>query len=106
MTNTDMIRELNDRFRTTFRGGQVLMTRGVAARDDADQVLNLVKAFNTFSEDDDPHGEHDFGAIDHDGEKIFWKIDYYDSDLQQGSQDPAEPAVTTRVLTIMLADEY
>lgn len=40
------------------------------------------------------------------GERIFWKSDYYDSACEYGSANPAVPAQTTRVLTIMLADEY
>ena len=63
-------------------------------------------AFDAFTEDNDPHGEHDFGAFDHAGHRIFWKIDYYDQSLEFGSENPADPAKTTRVLTIMLADEY
>jgi hypothetical protein len=43
---------------------------------------------------------------DDERERVFWKLDYYDRDLQFGSEDPANPAVTRRVLTIMLSDEY
>jgi Protein of unknown function (DUF3768) len=54
----------------------------------------------------DPHGEHDFGSFEYSGQTIFWKIDYYDMRLKWGSPDPADPAVTRRVLTILLAEEY
>ena len=57
-------------------------------------------------EDNDPHGEHDFGSFELCGRKLFWKIEYYDPDLQHGSEDPADPAKTMRVLTVMLAEEY
>ena len=54
-----------------------------------------------------PNGEHDFGAFDIAGKKLFWKIEYFsDRSLTHGSDDPSNAAVTTRVLTIMLADEY
>jgi hypothetical protein len=53
-----------------------------------------------------PHGERDFGAFDHDGRRIFWKIDYYDRALHHGGEDPSDPGQTARVLTIMLASEY
>ena len=52
------------------------------------------------------YGEHDFGSIELFDEKLFWKFDYYDLDLKFGSPNPADPAVTVRVLTTMLADEY
>jgi hypothetical protein len=54
----------------------------------------------------DPYEEHDFGSFEAEGEKIFFKIDYYDRTLTHHSPDPADPAVTERVITIMLADEY
>ena len=59
-----------------------------------------------FNGDDDPHGERDFGVFEHQGQKLFWKIDYYAHDMMHGSPDPADPAVTCRVLTVMLASEY
>jgi hypothetical protein len=99
---------LNDAFRQTFIGGRVMMTDGINALPDAikAQVLSSVREFTDFTPDDDPHGEHDFGAFEVDGEKFLWKIDYYDKSLDGGSEDPANPDVTTRVLTIMLASEY
>ncbi len=113
MTNTETatltIRRLNDRFRSSLhRGGKRLMTAGIAALPYPQQaaILGKVMAFDQFTGDNDPHGEHDFGAFDHDGQRIFWKIDYYDSACRYGSEDPADPAQTTRVLTIMLASEY
>ena len=107
--NTTRIRELNDAFRQGLGGnGRRLMTAGVAALPIRDQIAITTKVmqFDAFNEGNDPHGEHDFGAFDHDGQKIFWKIDYYDAACEYGSEDPADPAKTTRVLTIMLASEY
>jgi hypothetical protein len=106
MDATTKIRDLNDRFRQTLAGGRVVMTRGIADREDNSAVIARVRQFSDFSSDNDPYGEHDFGAFDHAGDKIFWKIDYYDRALQCGSEDPSDPEATTRVLTIMLADEY
>ena len=59
-----------------------------------------------FNADNDPYGEHDFGIVKHGGESIYFKIEYYDKDLEFGSEDPADPDQTTRVMTIMLACEY
>jgi hypothetical protein len=106
MEKTDCIRALNDAFRTKLSGGQLLLTQGIAGRPDAEDILRKVTLFSEFSEDNDPHGEHDFGAFEHGSDTMFWKIDYYNSDLQAGSDDPSDPAVTTRVLTVMLASEY
>jgi len=82
------------------------MTRGVVGRHDSNAILHAVKCFDQFTNDNDPYGEHDFGALEAGKDSIFWKIDYYSSDLKGGSSDPSNPRVTTRVLTIMLAEEY
>lgn len=102
------IRTLNDRFRRTGVGGRQLITPGINDLGLADMLIirQMVAQYDDFSEDNDPHGEHDFGCLNYGGEKIFWKIDYYDTTLTWGSPDPTDPAVTTRVLTIMLAREY
>jgi hypothetical protein len=102
------IRLLNDNFRTTFIGGQVVMTAGVAdlPMDVKARVLIQVQRFASFNEDNDPFGEHDFGSFELVGETFFWKIDYYNRDLTGGSEDPSDPEETARVLTIMFAGEY
>ena len=117
----ERIRDLNDTFRRRgiallFSGwpvqsgrlGRVLMTRGVAALPPSDQerILAKVANYRDFGPGNDPHGEHDFGAFEHAGQKLFWKIDCYAPDLQHGSEDPADTFKTVRVLTIMLAEEY
>ena len=102
------IRDLNDRFRWWLEGGSIVVTAGVHALGFV-RVLGLieiVKAFDQFTADNDPHGEHDFGAFEDGGNRFFWKIDYYDLSLTVGSPDPADPTVTCRVLTLMLASEY
>ena len=70
-------------------------------------VLNKVRKA-TFDTDNDPHGEHDFGSLEHDEAKIFWKIDVYENDgsFQWGAEDPANPDTSYRVITIMLASDY
>ena len=108
-TERSRVRELNDRFRTAGRGnGTILITAGVQAmgEDFARRAVRAVQAFDAFTEENDPWGEHDFGAFDLDGETIYWKIDAYDASMTMGSPNPANEAVTTRVLTILLSSEY
>lgn len=103
------IAQLNDRFRKTRQGhGMLMITQGIKAEGDdfVFKVLGLVTAFDNFSKDNDPHAEHDFGSLDIDGRKVFWKIDYYTPDLSAGSEDPADEQQTCRVLTVMFAEEY
>jgi hypothetical protein len=101
---TQAIRRLNDAFRTTMRGGRVVMTAGVdaLALDVKAMAIRRVATFTDFSPGNDPHGEHDFGKFELSGEKFFWKIDYYDPAMEFGSEDPTDPTKTTRVLTVML----
>lgn len=105
---TDTIRKLNDQFRETLIGGTFLITPGIQAMDAEARTVALIKltGFKDFTSDNDPYGEHDFGAFEVAGEKLFWKIDYYAPDMLHGSEDPADPAKTKRVLTLMLASEY
>ena len=102
------VRELNDAFRTTFEGGRVLITAGVGALPPilACEALQKVRTFTEFTPDNDPYGEHDFGRFELAGRKFLWKIDYYDKSTTFGSEDPADPEQTTRVLTIMLAEDH
>ena len=122
---TARIARLNDLARRAMGVAcTAVATVGVRSLPDADQsrVREMIETYDAFDEDSDPHGERDFGAIyqlacgrwtterpkvrDDERERVFWKLDYYDRDLQFGSDDPANPAITRRVLTIMLADEY
>jgi hypothetical protein len=107
------IAELNDRFRQGDRSipGRIVQTIGIETLicDDPSKsifLLAAIRSFDRFTADNDPHGEHDFGSLEFECEKLFWKIDYYDPSLEFGSQDPADPGKTHRVLTIMLAAEY
>ena len=104
----DRIRALNDDFRSSFVGGIVVVTAGFESlpSDWHRSILARIRAFDNFDEDNDPHGEHDFGLIEDGDVRCIWKIDYYDTDMELMSPDPADASVTTRVLTVMLADEY
>ena len=86
----------------------MIVTQAVAqlGKCDVDHILNEVRNYNDFTPINDPYFEHDFGLIQFGESTIFWKIDYYDIDLQMHSPDPSDPAVTARILTIMLAEEY
>jgi hypothetical protein len=106
----ERIRDLNDAFRKNFHPalGRTVLTAGVdALPSDVRAMANRkVATFDAFDGDNDPHAEHDFGAFDLAGHKFFFKLDYYDPGLESGSADPADSAKTTRVLTLMLAEEY
>ena len=106
MSKADKVKELNDAARQTFTGCRVMITRGVAALDCVDTVLTAVRCYTDFSVSNDPYHEHDFGSFAVAGERLFWKFDYYDPDMQMASLDPADDTITVRVLTIMLAEEY
>ena len=105
----ERIGRLNDELRTKGTGGQVVITRGVndLTGTDFSELLQTLAVFSDFDADSDPHGERDLGIFDFRGRELMWKVDYFsDTELQFGSNDPADPLVTQRVLTIMLAEEY
>jgi hypothetical protein len=99
---------LNDQFRQTFLGGTIVSTQGVQALNDTalDQLIPAIQIFDNFNANNDPYGEHDFGEVTITGIRVWFKIDAYDIDLKYGSPDPTDPAVTKRVMTIMLPEEY
>lgn len=102
------IRELNDRLRQTGLGGQMLMTQGVAALsfDVQARVFAAVRNYDDFTPENDPWGTHEKGFFEIDGERMMFAIDAYDRNLEYGSPDPTDPAVTTRVMTVLLMSEY
>mgnify|MGYP001072376862 FL=1 len=104
--DTATIAALNDHARCSFTGCRVIVTQSVQALHNLPDLLDQLRRFDAFTPDNDPYAEHDFGSIHHAGQTVFWKFDYLDVDLSMHSPDPSDPAVTTRVLTIMLADEY
>jgi len=107
-TKTDKIRELNDQLRQNFAAGIAVMTPGIAALgpEAVERIVKTIAVFDDFCHANDPHEEHDFGVFEAEGHRIFFKIDYYDKAFTCLSPDPADPAVTQRVITIMLAEEY
>jgi len=105
---TQRIRALNDQLRQNLSTGVAVMTPGIAAlgRDAVDRIVKTIAVFDDFCHANDPHEEHDFGSFDAEGHTIYFKIDYFDRNLKYLSPDPADPVVTVRVITVMLADEY
>ena len=109
-SKTEQIRTLNDRLRQNLGTGvaTAVITIGVAALGDeaVARIVKTIAVYDDFFHENDPWEEHDFGAFEVDGHKIFFKINYYDPTLTYHSDDPAEPTLTHRVITIMLAEEY
>ena len=106
---TKRIGELNDLARTAMGvASRVVQTQGISALSLKAQsaIRERVETFDAFTDDNNPWGERDFGSFEYDYETIFWKIDYFDSSYEYGSEDPSDPIKTFRVLTIMLASEY
>jgi hypothetical protein len=94
---------LNDTFRKSWK--DVVFTSTVMTRIEHHFALTqAIHDFTAFDEDNDPYGEHDFGALNLEGERILWKIDYYDQSLGYWC-DPLDPKCR-RVMTVMLAEDY
>lgn len=112
MSEAMRIAALNDAYRQRIGepgAGKHYVTDGIASlgREFVIKAIEAVRAFDAFTPDNDPYGERDFGSLVVDGEKVFWKIDYYDRrDPDLGSENPSDASVTERVMTIMLAAEY
>lgn len=103
-----MICRLNDQLRCRGKGGQLFISCGICDLKTGlvPLIVKAVAEFDDFTQGNDPYNEHDFGSLTFDGNRVFWKIDYYDKSMECGSPDPADPDVTSRVLTIFLASEY
>ena len=108
LSKSARIAKLSDEFRKTGRGGKTVMTRSVAnlPAEIITRAVAIAQTFTDFTEDNDPHGEHDFFGFEFAGENFFWKCDYYDKEMQFGSDDPSNTDKTTRVATLMLASDY
>ncbi len=106
--NSQKIATLNDALRKRGEGGRIMLTTGIQAlgQKAIQEVIKQIWAFDAFTEDNDPYGEHDFASITVNENKIFWKIDAYDRNLEYASHDPTDPALTVRIMTVMLAEEY
>jgi hypothetical protein len=107
-TQTEQIRLLNDELRKNLIGAMAVITPGVVAlgQEAVARIVKTIEVYDDFCRANDPHEEHDFGAFEADGHRIFFKIDYYDGTLTMHSPDASDPSVTKRVITIMLAEEY
>lgn len=106
---TGRVAALNDLFRRGLMPGTRCCTANVAAMPKAlqQQALRAVEDFDQFDEANDPHQEHDFGAFEVEGVRMFWKIDYYaDENMEAGSEHPEQPAACYRCLTMMKAEDY
>lgn len=108
MPNTKKIALQNDNFRKHLSQGTLVLTQGIRSntKEDLETIITKVRNFDTFDENNDPYNEHDFGAFDFKGKKIFWKIDNYDREFLYLSPDVSNPRLTNKVMTVMYAEEY
>ena len=108
MSNAARIAALNDAFRANPVLGTFVLTAGIRnnSSENIANIISKVRNFNDFNEGNNPYGDRDFGAVDFKGQKIFWKIDYYDRNFEFASPDAASPTVTNRVLTVIYAYKY
>ena len=114
----EKIAKLNDQLRSNIgypfsfankQKDQFVLTQGIVDSFNDGEITTLfhsIKTFDNFNEGNDPYQERDFGSLTAKGRKIFWKIDYFDNDLEYHSPDNTDPTVTKRVLTVMLSSEY
>lgn len=106
----NIIGELNDQFRQGDMSlGIYLKTPEVRALtfEQQDELLELVRGSNWFSDNcNEPDYERDFGKVTLDGKGYYWQIEYKDPSLTQASEEPANPNVTKRTMTLMREDEY
>lgn len=105
---TNSIATQNDDFRKNLSKGTLVLTQGIRGNtsEDLKEIIAKVRNFDAFDENNDPYGEHDFGAFEFNGRKIFWKIDNYDRKFLYLSPDVSNPRLTNKVLTVMYAEEY
>lgn len=104
----EQIARLNDQLRKTGTGGTIMITQGVRRITGFDAMVLAAALANyaDFDTDNDPHGERDFGDLTLWGHNLLFKVDYFEKTLEFGSDDAADPNVTSRVLTIMLASDW
>ena len=108
MPNINEIALQNDNFRKHLSQGTLVLTQGIRSntKEDLGAIITRVRTFDSFDENNDPYNEHDFGAFDYKGKRIFWKIDNYDQEFLYLSPDVSNPRLTNKVMTIMYAEEY
>lgn len=104
---TAEIAELNDQFRNTGVGGKLFITRAVAAFEPqvVAAIIDAVREFDDFTPAIDPFGEHDLGNVMLGGVAVWWRIDCMDLQMEFASPDPADEAVTRRIMTLMTAGD-
>ena len=114
VSRTERIAQLNDLCRRgVYPNGRHQMTRTLRATLEEPGPVpgllatsRLMKAIREYEFTAGEGPERDFGAFDFDGHRICFKIDYYEPTMVYGSEDPSDPSITVRVMTIMLTSDY
>ena len=106
--STERTRSLKDGLREHVTENRTLISPGVAALGPAmvDRIATTLRVYDDFCRGDDIMGGHEFGSFEVEGHRLLFQIDYFDGSLELDPPDLPDRHVTTRVITIMLSDEY
>jgi hypothetical protein len=106
MTTKNQIRDKNDFLRKSLPNlplpHKVVFAEGASGHHPVVlyEVIEKIRDFKDFTEEDDPYKEHDFGTVEAGGTEFFWKIDYTDEAYENFKTDGI------RIFTIMEASEW
>jgi hypothetical protein len=101
------VRQFNDQCRKTFSACTILVAPIVEGLPDDEKatLIEAVRTFEQFNDEDDPHHEHQFDRIELFGKSWCWLFLYYDDMLRLCSKCPPAAKKTDRILLIMDMEE-
>ncbi len=102
-----VIRSLNDAFRLSFTATELYCSPGIIAFSlhQQGQILERVRNYRNFNEENDPDKLHNRGSFDFEGQTILWEIYCTDQNQQNEASDPACLKLTRRHMMILIENE-